>query len=325
MIRLVSSFLALCIFMMASAEAAQAQTPTPTPNRTTISQLMEQEAKPPLYNTNVSPPDTKSVPILSNIEKGGAKLHFMGERSGLYGWLIVKDGQVQMIYVTPDRKTALIGGMFTSEGDNVTGQQIIALGQINKEVADILNGPAKQQEELNKINGITGGAPITGNNKALSANLSPGERLFRDLQAANGVILGKNDRAEIMMVMDPTCPHCKATWKELRDAVMANRVQVRLIPVTNDPESDNTRAGARLLMDPNPLETWERYVNGDKNVLNGDVEQNRIEAILLNNQLIEKWNIRSTPYLAYRAKDGKVKIVQGKPERMATVLSDLMM
>lgn len=322
MIRLVASFLAFCALTVITVGPAHAQ--NPEPNKSPVSQVTGANALPQMYNTNVSPPDINSVAILSNIVKGGAKLHFMGERSGLFGWLIVKDGQIQMIYVTPDRKTALIGGMFSSDGDNVTGQQIIALAQINKEVADIMNGPAKQQEELNKINGITGvpgGTPIT--NKAPVAFSSPGDRLLQDLQAATGVTLGKNEQAEILMVMDPNCSHCQATWKELREAVIANRVQVRLIPVTNDPASDNTRAGAQLLKAANPLETWDKYVKGDKNVLAGDADQSRIQAVLLNNQLIEKWNIQSTPYLVYRAKDGKVKIVQGKPERMAAVITDL--
>ncbi len=308
-----------CVFVLAGA--AYAQTPT---------------LAPPSFDRSVTPPDINAVPILSNIVKSGAKLYYLGERSGLYGWLIVKDGQIQMIYVTADKKTALIGGMFTSEGENVTGPQIVTLAETSKEVADIISTPAKQQEDISRagstpggIASVPGGNPITGGGNNVAAvptvSLSPGERLMQDLQAAAGVTLGRNESAEIIMVLSPSCPHCKTTWRELRESVMGNRLQVRLVPVTNDPKSDETRAGAQLLKVANPLDVWDRYANGDKNALAGEPEQIRIQAVLLNNQLIEKWNIRSTPYLVYRAKDGRIKIVQGKPERMAAVLSDLLM
>ncbi|MDD5585653.1 MAG: thioredoxin fold domain-containing protein [Alphaproteobacteria bacterium] len=288
-----------------------------------------------LFSRDARPLDINSVPVLSNLVKNGAKLYFLGERSGLQGWFIIKDGQVQMIYVTPDKKTAIIGGMFSGEGDNVTGPQIKELASINKEVGDLVNGAGRQQEDVTKAGATPGGfAAIPGGtqteagnllgNKLPAVSLSPGERLLQDLKAAAGVTLGKNENAEMLIVIDPHCPHCKATWRELRKPVQEGLVEVRLLPITNNPAGDDTRAAAQLLKAANPFEAWDKYVSGDKSALAGEADNLHKQAVLSNNLLIEKWNIRSTPYIVYRAKDGRVKIVQGAPERMASVLSDLL-
>lgn len=288
-----------------------------------------------LFNRNAKPLDINSIPVLSNLTKIGAKLYYLGERSGLHGWFIVKDGQIQMIYVTSDGKTSIIGGMFTGEGDNVTGPQIKALVDANKEVNDLVNSTARQQEDIARVGGVPGGFAAVpggtggGRDQTLANNLpavplSPGERLYQDLQAAAGVTLGRNDTAEILMVIDPDCPHCKGTWSELRESVQANRVQVRLIPISGNMSGPNVEAASQLLRAPNPLEAWEKHLNGDKSALQGGDAGVHMQAVLANRSLIDRWNIKETPYLVYRAKDGRVKIVKGKPDRMAAVLTDLL-
>lgn len=295
-----------------------------------------------LFNPNTRPLDINNVPVLATLVKNGAKLFYMGERSGLFGWFIIQNGQIQMIYVTADGRTAIIGGMFTGEGENVTGPQIQALANTNKEVGDLINNAGRQQQDISKA-GVPGGfaavsedtsaepgKPLTNSLPAVS--LSPGERLLQDLQAAAGIVLGKNDQAELMIVIGPNCPHCKATWKELRQPVEEGRVQVRLIPVVNERlnstkdigKSEDVRVGAQLLKVANPLDAWNRYVEGDKSALVGEPDSLQVRAVLSNSILMDRWNIRSTPYMVYRAKDGRVKIVQGEPQRMAAVLNDLL-
>jgi hypothetical protein len=326
MFRLASLVLFSCVlFMMAGPVRAQ------TVNAATG-----------LYNPDTRPLDINSVPVLATLVKNGAKLFYMGERSGLYGWFIIKDNQIQMIYVTADKQTAIIGGMFTGEGDNVTGPQIETLANTNKEVNDLINNAGKQQEDISKA-GVPGGfAAVPGGtpseagqplaNKLPSVSLSPGERLLQDLQAAAGVTLGKNDQAELLVVMSPSCPHCKSTWKELRKPVEEGKVQVRLIPVIKDElkgnkdiaKNEDVRAGAQLLKAANPLEAWNKYAEGDTSALAGEAEGLQVQAILSNSMLMDRWNIKSIPYMVYRAKDGRVKIVQGEPQRMAAILNDLL-
>lgn len=289
----------------------------------------------PLFNAKASAPDVNGIPVLANMVKTGARLLYMGERSGMDGWLIMKNGQIQMIYVTPDKQTAFIGVMFTAQGEQVTSSQITALSERDKEVAGILSGTAAQQTEVVRAGLAEGGVasvPVpeqkvsSGNdlvNKLPAVPVSPGERLVMDLKASSNVVLGHNEGAELIMVVSPNCSHCKKTWAELRDAVMANKIQVRMVPINRDPEGEEIKVAAQLLRAPDPLGAWDKYVSGDKTALAGEPDEAALKAIAGNRVMTDRWNIVGTPYLVYRGQDNKVKIVQGRPERMAAVLADL--
>ncbi|MDD3182872.1 MAG: hypothetical protein PHD48_08740 [Alphaproteobacteria bacterium] len=278
----------------------------------------------PLYNLGTQPPDTGSVPILNNLVKAGATLHYLGERSGMFGWFIIKSGQIQMIYLTPDRRTAFVGGMFSADGDNVTSKQVSQLVERNSEVKALLEKSSRQDRGTPKVESQQRAATASSNGLPPSVSLSsPGERFLEDLKAAAGVVLGHNDQAEIQMIVAPRCPNCKKTWRELRDHVKSGAVQVRLIPVFNSTGDDEKNMAAQLLRVADPLSVWDRFVEGDAQALSGTPEPIAVRAVMDNLGLVAKWNIQGYPYLVYRGKDGRIKIVQGRPERMAAVLTDI--
>ncbi|HAX92005.1 MAG TPA: hypothetical protein DCY07_07345 [Rhodospirillaceae bacterium] len=287
----------------------------------------------PLFNVNTRAPNTDEIPALSNMVKSGAKLYYMGERSGMHGWFIMKNGQIQMVYLSPDKQSVLIGGLFSARGENVTTPQISMLSERNEDIKKILTGTAQQQQEIMKAGEQDGaGSVAAGSNNASakkeadaipSVPVSPGERLIQDLKSAAGVTLGQNEEAELMMIAAPGCPNCKKTWQELREYVKTNKVQVRLIPVYNSVGGEESRVAAQLLKVANPLEAWDRFVEGDVTALAGDPGEMAIKAVVANLNLVTKWNIQGYPYLVYRGKDGRIKIVQGKPERMAAVMMDV--
>ncbi len=145
---------------------------------------------------------------------------------------------------------------------------------------------------------------------------------MKDLQNAAGVTIGSSTAPLLMMVMDPNCPHCHATWKVLRDSVFKNTLQVRLIPI-GAVSADSERAAAQLLHIADPLNGYDKYVAGDKTQLAGAPDPALTTAIRSNGTLIDSWHIQMTPYLLYRSKDGKVKIVQGEPEQVSAILNDI--
>lgn len=288
-----------------------------------------------LFNVETKEPDVNSIPILKNIVAGGAKLYYLGERSGLFGWFIVKQGQVQMIYVSSDHRTAIIGAMFTDIGENVTGEQIKALSSRDRSVYELLNGAGHAQDRISQAGSPDGGVAVIGSTPPSQKNgegggtlpaatsLSPGDRLYQDLEAAAGIELGKGDGSVIQIVVAPRCPNCKGTWMELRDAVKAGKIKVRLIPVYNSMGGEEAEQAAQLLRAKEPFEAWDKHVSGDQTALAGKADDIAMKAVVSNLNLVSKWNIKGYPYLVYRSKDGKVKIVQGRPERMAAVLLDL--
>ncbi len=267
-------------------------------------------------------PDPSANPVLASIQKTGSKLYYLGKRMGMDGWFIVKDGQVQMVYATTDNKGALIGAIFGENGENITAEQVNALVQSNKEVADMINSAQKEQLAITQAGAPAAAATVASNAGVPSAALSPGERLIHDLSVDSTVVVGNAAAPELLMVMDPHCPHCQATWKALREIVMRGSLHIRMIPIGTQ-GTDDERAAAVLLGVSDPLNVWDKYVLGDKTLLSGTPPAAAVAAVRANHVSIDNWHIKDTPYLVYRGKDGKVKVVIGEPSKVSVMLTDV--
>jgi protein-disulfide isomerase len=269
--------------------------------------------------------DIKRLPIIQNILQGGAEIYYLGERSGLQGFVIYKSGGMQVFYLPPDQQTLLFGAMFSIDSANVTAQQITLASNQNPQLKGIVTAATEQQREFEKSAGLAGAdSPHAVDKNGLPpvASLSPGERLYRDFQTSAGVMLGQPDKPLLLMLVDPLCLHCKATWGALKDHVAAGDLRVRLLPI--GPEgSERERMAARLLRVPDPLKTWNKFEEGDQSVLAGDAPINDLAAVRTTMAMVMNWKITATPYLVYRGKDGKIKVVQGEPEKIAAVLADI--
>jgi hypothetical protein len=269
-------------------------------------------------------PDPDLNPVLSTIIKNGAKLYYMGSRAGLDGWFIVKDGQVQIAYAPAGNQLAMIGVMFGPSGENVTAEQVQGLLSTNKELAALLTASAGQAGAPVNPAAVTASALPPSKLEVPAAPMeSPGERLLKDFQQkAVGITIGAAGAPVLYMVMDPGCPHCKATWRALRDMVFKNALQIRLIPI-GAADTDHERAAAVLLHTADPLNAWDKYVGGDQSQLAGTPDPAMVAAVRVNGALVDSWHIDTTPYLAWRGKDGKVKIMRGEPDKTASILSDI--
>ncbi|MDR3423841.1 MAG: thioredoxin fold domain-containing protein [Alphaproteobacteria bacterium] len=267
-------------------------------------------------------PNPAANPTLASLQKAGAKFFYLGSRFGLDGWFIVQDGRVQMLYATPDNKAALIGAIFGEGGENITAEQVNALMQSNKEVANLIDAAQKEQANITQAGSAAATTPIDPG-AIPSVALSPGERLMHELEAASTVLIGQESTPEILMVMDPLCPYCQATWKALHEAVAKGKVHLRLIPAAR--KHENERASAILLGVSDPLNAWDKYMAGDKAQLAGTPSEAALASVQANTSLIESWKITKLPFLVYRAQDGKVKVIKGepKPNGVSSLLSDL--
>lgn len=252
-------------------------------------------------------PEPGANPVLAMVLRTGGKIYYLGKNYGLDGWFIVKDSQVQIAYATPDNKGIVAGGMFGSDGENVTTGQVGSLVASN----DTL------KEDLARIGGDQPAAV------AAAAALSPGEKLIKALTGeAASLVVGPSDKPELIMVMSPFCPHCHAAWKVLRDRVARGDLHVRLVPTTTSNSAHEIRAAATLLQDGN-FEVWDKFVGGDLARLDGTPSEASTKAVAANRVLADKWKIDMTPFLVYRGKDGKVKIIKGEPANLPALFADL--
>ena len=178
---------------------------------------------------------------------------------------------------------------------------------------------------LQQAQALAGGTVSPSVPTVVSPAVSPGERLMMALQKASGVNLGNPAAPVLMMVMDPTCPHCRKTWRMIREKVLANALQVRLIPITrNGDDPDQEHLAARLLQVADPLGTWDKYVAGDETQLAGNADLALVANVRANHKLIDDWHVKNTPFLVYRGHDGTVKILEGEPEKPAALFADLL-
>jgi protein-disulfide isomerase len=301
--------LATCVVVGLSG-AAVAATPTPVTTKTAA----------PLASADVVP-DPNANPMLSQYIKDGIKLYYIGSRSGMDGWFLLKDGKIQVVYTTADKQSILIGAMYGVDGTSVTEDAVKDLSAEHPEIAQAVNMALAQtaQASLQPVQQ----SPMNGANAVgdFAKPLSAGERLVQELRVAAAVDLGDSKAPMIFMIMDPSCPHCKATWKMLRDSVFKNAVQLHLIPIGRNDDAE--RAAARLLTVPDALHAWDKYVEGDKTQLAGDADPFSLGSIKANRNIIDRWKITETPYLVYRGKDHTVKIVSGEPKKIQTLLDDV--
>ncbi|MEJ0061708.1 MAG: hypothetical protein WDO70_00520 [Alphaproteobacteria bacterium] len=268
--------------------------------------------------------DIKRIPVLRTMLQQGAELYYMGERSGMPGFMLQKDGQLQFFYIAPDRQSLLFGAMFSAEGTNITAEQMNTVGMQIPQIKALLTSAAEKQEEIQKVGGGGGSDPQPASKSGPPelVSLSPGERLYQDFQGAVGVTMGQGDKPLVVMLVEPHCPFCKATWKELKDHVDKGELRVKLLPI-GAPDSEDERQSAIFLRVAEPFKAWSQFVDGDANALAGVPPTADITAVRATMEMTKEWKISATPYIVYRGKDGKIKVVLGKPDKVATILSDL--
>ncbi len=272
--------------------------------------------------------DLKKIPLIQNLLQNGAELYYVGIRAGMYGFLMYKDGQMQMAYLTQDKQAVVFGGMFGIDGTNISSQQVNNASAENAQLKALLTASAEQQKEMERLSGMgsTRDATLEAKKSSLPAgggvSLTPGERLLNDFLAAAGVVVGQEGKPLVLMLVDPHCQFCKATWGELYEPITKGQLRIKLVPIGAE-GSENEKYAAKFLRSSDPLNTWNKFVNGDKSVLAGDPPAADIAAVRATMTMVLNWKIQATPYIIYRGSDGRVKVVQGKPDKVAAILSDL--
>ena len=255
------------------------------------------------------------APIKTLVEQG-AQVRYLGQHNGLDGWITIKAGQEQYFYVTADGKSMIMGLLFDSDGKLVTLRQVKALQEKSGDVLDLFT--VKTPEEQTAATAV----PDRYKQSTLPQFKTPAEQLFDDVTNSNWIQLGKEDAPVIYSFMDPQCPHCHSFMTDLKANYIDNGlVQVRLIPVGFlKPESKSE--AAVLLAAPDPEARWYRHMAGDAAAL-PPTEGINEQGVERNMAIMQSWKLDATPITVYRAKDGSVKIVQGRAQKMSGLIADL--
>ena len=243
---------------------------------------------------------------IQNLVDEGAQIRYLGKDHGLDAWLTIKNGVEQYFYVMPDQKAFVMGVLFDEGGKLVTVQQVDRLRSQGDTLLDTLaDFPVEQSAAEDTM-----------------AFKSPAEQMFFDIENSNWVGLGRADAPAIYSFIDPQCPHCHAFIQDMmRDKLLENgTVQLRMIPVGF---KDETQAQAAFLIaSPNPQERWMKHMQGDDTALPAKSEINK-QGVMRNLAIMQSWKFDVTPLIIYRANNGEIKIIRGKPQDMNALLRDL--
>lgn len=242
---------------------------------------------------------------IKNLAEEGAQIRYLGRDYGFDSWITIKNGQEQYFYVLPDQSAFVMGVLFDNKGKLVTVDQVQRLRGSGDDLLDSL-----ASEEFTN-------AQETPDFESLA----PSERLFYDIENSNWVPLGQAGAPVVYSFIDPQCPHCHEFIKELRGEYLdKGKIQVRMVPVGF---KDETRAQAAFLMaTPNPQERWMKHMDGDESALPAKSEISQ-QGVQRNLAIMQSWKFNVTPMLIYRGKDGKVKLVRGKPKNIDNMIADI--
>jgi len=264
------------------------------------------------------------VPLpIQNLVSEGAQLRYLGQEMGLHGWLVLKAGQEQYFYSTQDGQGILMGILFNNKGDTVTLRQINDLRKKEGPSIDKLAGydqPIQNSAPQSPVISPDFKSPQA----LLDSVVKPkSEQLYEGVQGANWIKLGNDDAPIIYSFIDPECPHCHDLIQAFRKSSYLEQglVQLRLIPVGVLSENSLIEA-SYLLASPKAQDDLYRHLDGEKNVLLNDKNVNT-QGVQRNIKLMQDWKLDMTPFSVYRAKDGKIKVLQGIPDDLKKIIIEL--
>lgn len=236
-------------------------------------------------------------PELQKFQKDGGRVTFIGHAYGVDGYLVEKDENApRAVYITPEGGM-LIGMLVGPDGRLETQAQLLALQARATGSQDALPGA----------------------DKALA---SKPEKFYAEAGKLNMVKAGKDGAPYVYIFMNVTCDHCQEYWKDLRPAIKAGKLQVRLIPYGS--QQENAEGGAALLS-VNDAAAWDAFIGGDKTALGKDkIAAGAIQKIRENTEMLRRWKVGAVPFTIYRRlSDGQLAVINGRPGNLMMMLADL--
>lgn len=266
-------------------------------------------------------------PVLAKLQGDDATLtyDYLGEKYGLDAWLLSGPELMQVIYVLPQDKTAIVGGTLVNPDGKEASSTLLQ--------NFLKRNPERASEILQHVRGNDGDAEqdkSEATEKApaqKSTAQSPSEKFWNNLSAIGGITFGDNkDAPEIFAVLDPAQPDTKLVWNILGPLAEKKHLRVHIVPLAAT-TADSIMDVAYVLGDKNPQQAWEDLLKGKKPDVTGSPESHgvlRMKAIV---DLAQSMNLRQLPLLVYRVgaqqdKAGTVRIIRGTPKNWITLFRE---
>lgn len=197
--------------------------------------------------------------------------------AGLTGYAASVEGQPLSIYLTEDKKYAVIGNLINAEGEDL-GEQALY---------ELISAPQNEKvwQKLEQANWIQDGQ-----------------------ETAQKVIY---------TFTDPYCPYCQRLREIAEPYIAEGDVQLRHIMVGILQEDSIKKAAAILGADSpeEALQQHIHQVDNTSGDLNDAALTNGALLVEKNNQLMEQLGFMATPTSIYKDEKGHVRLIEGMPLR----------
>ncbi len=270
-----------------------------------------------------TPPSIDKIPVLKLFKNQGVTVDYLGRQYGLDGWLLVKDGSIQVMYTTGDGQGAVLGTLYGPTGNLITNGQLLAAKDKGQLPANVAAGAAPAPMTI--VPAAVASAPPVEQGIAAPAGKSgepPSERLWKQVLSSTYLKMGSDSAPPLYAIMDPRCHFCHDFYTAVSSKYLANNaVQLRVIPV-GILGADSAKEANQVVSSPDAAKLWDEIEHNNIADLPA-IASDSPTKIDKNHQIMRDWHLTGTPALIYRNKDGKVKIILGVPKDMDELIADL--
>ena len=248
-------------------------------------------------------PNPEDNPVLKKLRAGNAKLayDYLGHHLNRDVWLLSGPGIMQIIYLSENSPGAMIGGAL--------------IGEDGKEISSVITREfmTKYPERAQEIVVTVRSNETEEKTASKQAATSPSEILWDKLHQGGRILFGAEKGAPVVFaVMDPAQGRSHDLWKQFQPAIKEKKISLYILPlaVTN---ADGILEIAHILGGKNPQELWTKTMEGHSAVTVETPDSNGVLGMKANVELAQSLNLRNIPFIVYRGKEGKVRIINGVP------------
>ena len=228
------------------------------------------------YFLNKQSDTAKQENVLSYIEQQGVTIiDKFDTPSELTGYVGTYKDEAMSIYVTPDKRHAVIGDLIDTEGKN------LGADAINQLITKPKNEKLWQQVE--EMDWVQDG--------------------------------DKNAPRIVYTFSDPFCPYCHKFRDMAEPFIAEGQVQFRHIIVGILQKNSLAVAATIMGSDSpeQAFQQHRQSVRQDGIAVDNAKASKGNDAVMANNQLLEEMHTHATPTSIYRDKDGEIHVVEGMP------------
>lgn len=248
--------------------------------------------------------------LLKRLLSQGVQLAPIGQELGYDGWLTYKDDQIQVFYTVPGLEGVLSGVLIGPEGENITAFQ---LARYEATSGNTVTDKIRQ-----------------GFEKALDEKQQtmPGRLMLKEATQAVWIGYGGDQTQAdkpvpiLYVFMSPACDGCSDYLDQMvQNYAQKNLLQLRIVPVYHSPKEK--KLVEQILASDSPGKAWLDWMLDGKAPPPLTISPALRESIESNQAILSSRNLDKTPLTLYQSGTRLVKIIQGVPKDIQSVVFDL--